>query len=112
MAFGASHLGVLALQGVVCGGVFGHAKFRLLESIDRMAGVASSTILARSKLALMIVLVTIHTLGVRQRGVEAQAVMARGATHAGMFSLKGVTGFRVVETGCERCALNFLPCGR
>ena len=112
MTFGARDRGMLAFKGVVGGRMFGDSEFRLLESIDRMAGLTRAAILARAKLALMMVLVTIRTLVVRQRSIEVQTVMARGAAYAGMVSLKGVTGFPMVETGSELRGLNLLPCGR
>jgi hypothetical protein len=112
VALVAGHLGVHALQGIVCCRVLLGPKGRGLESVNGMASHAVAAVFSCGELAAVWVLVAVHAPGESDWLFKVSAVMALRALNIGMFADEGILCSGVVELGAHFGLRNSLPTRR
>lgn len=98
MALVAGHRRVTAFKRVFRCSMFLHAECGGFPVIFRVARCAFAAVRARAELPAMRVLVTIHALAVRHRGLEITARVAIAASHGLVLSEERKFCLRVIET--------------
>ena len=86
-----------AHQGIGRGPVAGLGEGGGLPPVNGMTGRAFPTVVAVDELAFVLILVAIHALVVRHRGLEVRLLMALIAGHAIMFAEQRKLGLAVIE---------------